>query len=167
MPTIWIFCAPTRPSNWPAAGWPDTGRDLCSQPTLSRLENAPSLKDAIRLSYALVDQWMDSYERAPASVTLDIDDTCDVVHGLQDSRRRSGGAAWRQMERAQFWLVALQGGGKTGRQVGNVGGDRDAARSIGDASRRGLHQQPRTRALKQTAIKQGDGLKAGPLIARS
>ena len=62
---------------------PDTGRDLCSQPTLSRLENAPSLKDAIRLSYALVDQWMDSYERAPASVTLDIDDTCDVVHGHQ------------------------------------------------------------------------------------
>jgi hypothetical protein len=42
---------------------PDTGRNLCSQPTLSRLENAPSLKDAIRLSYALVDQWMDSYER--------------------------------------------------------------------------------------------------------
>ena len=62
---------------------PDTSRDLCSQPTLSRLENAPSLKDAIRLSYALVDQWMDSYEREPASVTLDIDDTCDVVHGHQ------------------------------------------------------------------------------------
>lgn len=62
---------------------PDTGRDLCSQPTLSRLENAPSLKDTIRLSYALVDQWMDSYERAPASVTLDIDDTCDVVHRHQ------------------------------------------------------------------------------------
>ena len=49
---------------------PDTGRDLCSQPTLSRLENAPSLKDAIRLSYALVDQWMGSYECEPASVTL-------------------------------------------------------------------------------------------------
>ena len=62
---------------------PDTGRDLCSQPTLSRLENAPSLKDAIRLSYALVDQWMDLYDREPASVTLDIDDTCDVVHGHQ------------------------------------------------------------------------------------
>src|SRR3974390_346224 len=60
---------------------PDTGRDLCSQPTLSRLENAPSLKDAIRLSYALVDQRMASYEREPASITLDIDDTCDVVHG--------------------------------------------------------------------------------------
>ena len=35
----------------------------------------------IRLTYALVDQWMASYERAPASVILDIDDTCDVAHG--------------------------------------------------------------------------------------
>ena len=33
---------------------PETGGDLCSQPTLSRMENAPSLKDAIRLTYALV-----------------------------------------------------------------------------------------------------------------
>ncbi len=62
---------------------PDTGVDLCSQPTLSRLENAPRLKDVIRLTYGLVDQWMDSYEREPASVTLDIDDTCDVAHGQQ------------------------------------------------------------------------------------
>jgi hypothetical protein len=62
---------------------PDSGADLCSQPTLSRLENAPSLKDAIRLTYALVDQWLASYEREPASVILDIDDTCDVVHGHQ------------------------------------------------------------------------------------
>jgi hypothetical protein len=62
---------------------PDTGGDLCSQPTLSRLENAPGLKDVIRLSYALVDQWMDSYEKEPSSVTLDIDDTCDVAHGHQ------------------------------------------------------------------------------------
>jgi hypothetical protein len=62
---------------------PETGGDLCSQPTLSRMENAPTLKDAIRLTYALVDQWMASYEREPASVILDIDDTCDVAHGHQ------------------------------------------------------------------------------------
>jgi hypothetical protein len=62
---------------------PDTGVDLCSQPTLSRLENAPSLKDVVHLTWALVDQWMASYERAPASVILDIDDTCDVAHGHQ------------------------------------------------------------------------------------
>ncbi len=62
---------------------PDSGVDLCSQPTLSRLENGPSLKDAIRLTWTLVDQWMASYAREPASVILDIDDTCDVAHGHQ------------------------------------------------------------------------------------
>jgi hypothetical protein len=62
---------------------PDSGVDLCSQPTLSRLENGPSLRDAVRLTWTLVDQWMVSYEEEPASVILDIDDTCDVVHGHQ------------------------------------------------------------------------------------
>ena len=62
---------------------PDSGRDLCSQPTLSRLENAPGLKDVIRLTYALVDQWMASYAMPPSRITLDIDDTCDVAHGHQ------------------------------------------------------------------------------------
>jgi Transposase DDE domain group 1 len=62
---------------------PDSGRDLCSQPTLSRLENAPGFKDVIRLTYALVEQWMASYATPPSSVTLDIDDTCDVAHGHQ------------------------------------------------------------------------------------
>ena len=62
---------------------PESGADLCSQPTLSRMENAPSLKDAIRLTYALVDQWMASYATPPQAVTLDIDDTCDIAHGHQ------------------------------------------------------------------------------------
>ena len=50
---------------------PDTGIDLCSQPTLSRLENAPRLRDVIRLTCALVDAWMDSYPRESEAVTLD------------------------------------------------------------------------------------------------
>ena len=54
-----------------------------SQPTASRLENAPHLREAIRLSYALVDIWVDSYERALSAVTVDIDDTVDVVHSRQ------------------------------------------------------------------------------------
>ena len=62
---------------------PDTGPDLCSQPTLSRFENAPGLRDVIRLTYGLVDVWCASYDQPPASVTLDIDDTPDVVHGRQ------------------------------------------------------------------------------------
>ena len=39
------------------------------------MENAPNLKDAIRLTHALVDQWMASYTTPPACITLDIYDT--------------------------------------------------------------------------------------------
>ncbi|WP_338928931.1 IS1380 family transposase [Roseomonas mucosa] len=62
---------------------PDTGRDLCSQPTMSRWENAPSLREVVRLMRAMVDVYCASYARPPAAVTLDIDDTVDVVHGRQ------------------------------------------------------------------------------------
>ena len=62
---------------------PDTGTDLCSQPTMSRWENAPDLRTVIRMTYAMVDTYCASYAKPPASVTLDIDDTVDVVHGHQ------------------------------------------------------------------------------------
>jgi hypothetical protein len=62
---------------------PELGRDLCSQPTVSRWENAPDLRSVIRLGRALLDLWLASYPAPPAAVTLDIDDTCDVVHGHQ------------------------------------------------------------------------------------
>lgn len=62
---------------------PDSGRDLCSQPTVSRWENAPDLRSVIRLGRVLLDLWLASYPAPPAEVTLDIDDTCDVVHGHQ------------------------------------------------------------------------------------
>lgn len=62
---------------------PDSGLDLCSQPTCSRLENLPDLRTVIRLGGVLVELWLSSYAAPPASVTLDIDDTLDVVHGHQ------------------------------------------------------------------------------------
>ena len=62
---------------------PDSGFDLCSQPTISRWENAPTLREVIRLTYAMVDTYCASYPVPPKSVTLDIDDTVDVVHGRQ------------------------------------------------------------------------------------
>ena len=62
---------------------PESGEALCSQPTMSRLENAPSKIEIARMTAALVDQFCDSYRRAPCSITLDIDDTVDVVHGHQ------------------------------------------------------------------------------------
>jgi Transposase DDE domain group 1 len=62
---------------------PDSGDDLCSQPTVSRWENAPTLREVVRMTYAMVDLYCASYARPPAAVTLDLDDTCDVVHGHQ------------------------------------------------------------------------------------
>ena len=62
---------------------PESGDSLCSQPTMSRLENAPSKVEIARLMAAMVDQFCKSYRRAPASITLDIDDTFDAVHGHQ------------------------------------------------------------------------------------
>ncbi|MCF5992934.1 transposase, partial [Xanthomonas perforans] len=43
----------------------------------------PDLRDLIRLGRVLVDLYCASYAVPPAAVTLDIDDTCDVVHGQQ------------------------------------------------------------------------------------
>ena len=62
---------------------PDSGADLCSQPTLSRCENTPDLRSVIRMTYAMVDLYCASYPQPPRAVTLDIDDTVDVVHGHQ------------------------------------------------------------------------------------
>jgi len=62
---------------------PDSGRNLPSQPTVSRWENAPSLREVIGLMRIMVDVYCASYTKPPAAVTLDIDDTCDVVHGHQ------------------------------------------------------------------------------------
>ena len=45
---------------------PDSGRDLCSQPTMSRWENAPNLREVVRLTYAMVDIYCASYCRPPA-----------------------------------------------------------------------------------------------------
>jgi hypothetical protein len=62
---------------------PEDGDPLCSQPTLSRLENAPSRTELGRMMLAMIDQFCSSYSRAPKSIILDIDDTFDAVHGHQ------------------------------------------------------------------------------------
>src|SRR5208337_1915105 len=62
---------------------PDSGDDLCSQPTVSRWENAPTLREVVRMTYAMIDVYCRSYAHPPAAVTFDIDDTCDVAHGNQ------------------------------------------------------------------------------------
>ena len=62
---------------------PGSGPGLASQPTMSRWENTPTTRELARLMRAMVAIYCSSYPAEPAAVTLDIDDTCDVVHRHQ------------------------------------------------------------------------------------
>jgi hypothetical protein len=85
--------APTRLSSWPGGRLPDSGDDLCSQPTISRWENAPTRHEVAAMSYAMIDLYCASYARPPREVTFDIDDTVDVWHAatlaVQHASRRT------------------------------------------------------------------------------
>jgi hypothetical protein len=62
---------------------PQSGEDLCSQPTISRLENLPGVTALKRMMAAMIELFCDSFEEVPQRVLLDIDDTEDRVHGEQ------------------------------------------------------------------------------------
>ncbi len=62
---------------------PESGGDLCSQPTISRLENLPGPVALKRMMAAMVDLFCDSFPTVPRRIVLDIDDTEDRVHGAQ------------------------------------------------------------------------------------
>src|SRR5260370_23072758 len=62
---------------------PESGADLCSQPTISRLENLPGPVALKRMMAAMVELFCDSFEEVPRRILLDIDDTEDRVHGGQ------------------------------------------------------------------------------------
>src|SRR3546814_3108270 len=50
---------------------------------MSRWENAPTTRELASMMAAMIDIYCASYPAPPTAVTLDIDDTCDVVHGYQ------------------------------------------------------------------------------------
>jgi hypothetical protein len=62
---------------------PESGADLCSQPTISRLENLPGPVALKRMMAAMVELFCDSFVQVPRRIVLDIDDTEDRVHGGQ------------------------------------------------------------------------------------
>jgi hypothetical protein len=62
---------------------PEGGATLCSQSTVSRLENLPSRTDLYRMARALVDQYCASFPQVPDRIVLDLDDTFDATHGAQ------------------------------------------------------------------------------------
>lgn len=59
---------------------------LCSQPTISRLENTPGPRELVRMARAMVALYCASFRQVPRRITLDIDDTFDAVHGGQQLR---------------------------------------------------------------------------------
>jgi len=62
---------------------PESAADLCSQPTMCRLENLPGPTALKRMMAAMVELFCDSFAQVPRRIVLDIDDTEDEVHGSQ------------------------------------------------------------------------------------
>src|SRR5688572_19655643 len=63
---------------------PESGADLCSQPTICRLENLPGPTTLKRMMATMVELFCDSFIEVPRRIVLDIDDTEDRVHGSQE-----------------------------------------------------------------------------------
>jgi hypothetical protein len=62
---------------------PENEADLCSQPTMCRLENLPGPIALKRMMAAMIELFCDSFAQVPQRIVLDIDDTEDRVHGGQ------------------------------------------------------------------------------------
>jgi hypothetical protein len=65
------------------AGRTPAGKDLASQPTISRLENAVKPSDLLNLEQWFLDKFVESFKSDPALITLDIDTYADAAHGEQ------------------------------------------------------------------------------------
>jgi hypothetical protein len=71
---------------------PESGADLASQPTLSRLENAVDARACLRLAAALLEIYLRERGRRgrPARILLDFDGTDDPTHGDQEGSAYHG-----------------------------------------------------------------------------
>ncbi len=63
---------------------PQSGHELASQPTMSRLENSIDRKDLYRIGEQLVDTFIESYPREPEVIIIDCDDTNNNTYGQQE-----------------------------------------------------------------------------------
>jgi hypothetical protein len=97
---------------------PDSGADLASQPTLSRLENAVDRHAVEALAAALVHLYLRQRGQAgcgqagpPARIVLDLDGTADPTHGQQE------GAAYHGFYRQHMYHPLLVFDGDTGQLV--------------------------------------------------
>jgi hypothetical protein len=92
---------------------PETGPDLASQPTLSRLENAVDRRTCYRLAVTLGELYLRERERdgMPRRIILDIDGTDDPTHGQQE------GSAYHGYYRQHMLHPLLIFDGETGQLI--------------------------------------------------
>lgn len=57
--------------------------ELASQPTMSRLENHVKHQELYAIGELFIDNFLDSYEKAPAQIVVDLDDTNSNTYGAQ------------------------------------------------------------------------------------
>jgi Transposase DDE domain group 1 len=152
---------------------PDTGRDLCSQPTVSRWENAPNLREIIRLMDVMVDFYCASYPAPPTATSR------PVVVLLRPGKTPSGievrGHLRRLVRRIRkHWpstRITIRGDGHYGRPEvmewcdengvdfvfglpGNAVLDRLVEETADDIrTRRALDQKPCLRGFAETSYK--------------
>jgi hypothetical protein len=93
--------------------FPRSGRDLASQPTLSRLENAVDRRAIEQLATALVAIYLRQRGQAgaPTRVLLDLDGTDDPAHGHQE------GVGYHGYYRQYMYFPLLIFDGETGQLV--------------------------------------------------
>jgi hypothetical protein len=105
---------------------PESGADLASQPTLSRLENAVDRHACAALAEALVEVYIQQRQQAgrPLHLVLDLDGTDDPAHGRQPEM------AYHGFYRQHMYYPLLVFDGETGQLItavlrpGNVHGGR-------------------------------------------
>src|SRR5688500_9426338 len=66
---------------------PVSGPALCSQPTVSRIENLARRTELYRMAEAMLELYCDSFPVVPHHLTLDLDESFDRVHGEQELRK--------------------------------------------------------------------------------
>jgi Transposase DDE domain group 1 len=92
---------------------PETGADLASQPTFSRLENAVDWRTCYRLAAVLGELYLREREREsiPTRIILDLDGTDDPTHGAQE------GSAYHGYYRQHMLHPLLVFDGETGQLI--------------------------------------------------
>jgi len=62
---------------------PVSGKALASQPTMTRFENAPAVRELYNIAYAFAQHFVSSYQTEPSVIIIDCDDTNSDTHGNQ------------------------------------------------------------------------------------